>query len=36
MIGIITHSEKPAAGKLVLDLIQGLETAKLPFLFQTG
>lgn len=32
MIGIITHSEKPAAGKLVIDLIQGLETARLPFL----
>jgi len=32
MIGVITHSEKPAAGKLVLELIHGLESAKQPYL----
>lgn len=32
MIGVITHSEKPAAGKLVLELIHGLESAKKPYL----
>lgn len=32
MIGVITHSEKPAAGKLVLELIHGLESAKIPYL----